>query len=208
MSPICAYCGSPEGTTRDHVPPKVCFPEPRPANLITVPACFACNNGRSAADEEFASFLSLRVGLDSPITSQLHQKNKRIVSHNKKLRRVILENTEKVMIETSIGVAEEKYLFKWSAKKHNEMIQRIIRGLYFHVYGKPLPVGVPVRGSMSKPFLDEPYRLWSSFPGKNIGCNGEFRFRHAHAVEDPKFSLWFMIFHDRHFASGSTGFSE
>jgi hypothetical protein len=37
--------------TLDHIPPIGLFPKPRPANLITVPCCFKCNNKHSGFDE-------------------------------------------------------------------------------------------------------------------------------------------------------------
>jgi len=95
MQPLCVYCVCREATTYDHVPPKVFFPKPRP-QLITVPACDECNHQFSTDDEEFASFLSLRVGMDSPLTKQLHEKNKRIVAHNRRILRTIQTSTAKV----------------------------------------------------------------------------------------------------------------
>ena len=52
MSKQCAYCGSEEATTRDHVPPKCLFIDPLPSNLITVPSCQGCQ-GLSKDDEYF-----------------------------------------------------------------------------------------------------------------------------------------------------------
>jgi hypothetical protein len=41
----CVYCSDGQGITKDHVPPRSFFPEPRPANLITVPSYKICNSG-------------------------------------------------------------------------------------------------------------------------------------------------------------------
>ena len=62
----CYLCGvrlehqakEPDGTTSafaytvDHIPPKGLFPEPRPANLITVPCCYRCNQEHSGFDDQ------------------------------------------------------------------------------------------------------------------------------------------------------------
>lgn len=48
----CYLCGAPP-TTRDHVPPKGIYPDPKPANLITVPACEPCNSSTRLHDEYF-----------------------------------------------------------------------------------------------------------------------------------------------------------
>ena len=83
---------------------------------------------------------------------------------------------------------------------------RIIKGLYFHIHGRPLLPGTPVHGSWSKSFeLPEILELWRTFVGENVGDQGQFRFRHAYAVDKPECSFWMMIFYDRHFATGHTG---
>ena len=57
----CAYCGEP-ATTYDHVPPQCLYTRPLPSNLVTVPACAACNNGASKDDAEFRNHLSIMAG--------------------------------------------------------------------------------------------------------------------------------------------------
>lgn len=53
----CYLCGkkaseTPEGKlTRDHLPPRNLFPEPRPSDLITVPCCKQCNHNAHNDDE-------------------------------------------------------------------------------------------------------------------------------------------------------------
>ena len=50
---VCVYCGALSPQTRDHVPPACLFPRPRPTDLVTVPACEACNAAFSMDDEYF-----------------------------------------------------------------------------------------------------------------------------------------------------------
>jgi 5-methylcytosine-specific restriction endonuclease McrA len=60
----CAYCGDVGIITRDHVPPKGIFPKPRPANLITVPACSKCHSQQTSRDDEyFRNTLNVREDL-------------------------------------------------------------------------------------------------------------------------------------------------
>jgi hypothetical protein len=60
----CYLCGAP-ATTRDHIPPRGLFPQPRPNNLITVPACRSCNHDRSLDDEYFRDVVAAGSN-DSP----------------------------------------------------------------------------------------------------------------------------------------------
>jgi hypothetical protein len=48
----------PNAHTVDHIPPKGLFPEPRPANLITVPCCYRCNQEHSDFDEQLRLLLA------------------------------------------------------------------------------------------------------------------------------------------------------
>ena len=209
MSPIqCAYCGDLNATTRDHVPPKLCFPEPRPSNLITVPACAACNHGFSKSDELFGTFQSLILGTDTPETRQLHETNKRRVKRNNKLRALLLNNAKPVLLRDDKGVTTEATAINWEPMGHNEMIERIIRGLFFRIFERPLTLGTSIKGSMSKPPTGEYLEMWQTFPGENIGENGEFRYRFNFAKDAPENTIWMMMFFDRHFAMGSTGPDE
>lgn len=58
----CYLCGSPNPTTKDHIPPKGFFPEPRPTNLITVPCCESCNNGFSLDDDAMRAWFCMGLG--------------------------------------------------------------------------------------------------------------------------------------------------
>ena len=35
----CIYCGNWAELTKDHIPPKCLFTDPKPENLITIPCC-------------------------------------------------------------------------------------------------------------------------------------------------------------------------
>jgi len=56
----CYLCKG-EADTKDHVPPKGLFPEPRPSNLITVDCCYRCNQKFTKIDEEFRLFVSAPI---------------------------------------------------------------------------------------------------------------------------------------------------
>lgn len=54
----CYLCGSIKDLTKDHIPPKNLFPEPKPSNLITVTCCESCNGKYKLIDESFRAFAS------------------------------------------------------------------------------------------------------------------------------------------------------
>jgi hypothetical protein len=66
MTKQCVYCGAFGADTFDHIPPKGIYSQPRPNNLITVPACRQCHNDETSKDDEyFRLALQLRDGIDS-----------------------------------------------------------------------------------------------------------------------------------------------
>src|SRR5437588_11603702 len=54
---LCYLCRRPNPETRDHIPPKGIFEEPRPPNLISVPCCEQCRQGQHDDDEFFRLFV-------------------------------------------------------------------------------------------------------------------------------------------------------
>jgi len=145
------------------------------------------------------------VGIKTEKTKQLHQKNMKIVAHNKRLRQVIRSRIRPVWVRNEkmiIGTAQGLH---WSPDEHDLMIARFIKALYYHCFKRPLPLHVPVEASRQQPFTAKVLDMWRSWPGENIGSGGEFRYRYL-ALEDPENSIWMLTFYDRHFASGTTGF--
>ena len=57
----CVYCGADKDLTVDHVPPKLLLTHPYPENLITVPACFPCNQSFQKDDEYMRPLLCIDV---------------------------------------------------------------------------------------------------------------------------------------------------
>jgi hypothetical protein len=144
--------------------------------------------------------------MDTPTTENLHMKNRRIVAHNRRILETIRRNTKKVWVKNGGIIVGQAPAFHWRGEVHDRMIRRIIRGLYFHVFKRPLSPRVPVHASWSKPFDDpELFGMWTSFAGEDIGSDGQFRYRYAYTEQVPDITLWMFTFYDRHFATGHTG---
>src|SRR6266480_480137 len=79
---ICALCAERPATTREHVPARSLFPDPKPQDLITVPACAPRNNGTGPDDQYFLDTLAL-IDQERPSAAleQLHQKVGRGLAH-------------------------------------------------------------------------------------------------------------------------------
>ncbi len=201
---ICAICGEREATTRDHVPPKAIFPRPRPNNLITVPACRECNNSASDYDDLFKVFLSMQAAGNNDIARRLFvEKTLRTLERNQSLLERIREESRQLEIINENGQIETRTGVLWNSVAHDAVIERAIRGLYFHHSGNPLPRdvvlsvqwlrGVPEKILLNLHLLNE----------VKIGKE-QVIYKYLIAPQDPRYSLWLFEFYGAHWASGHT----
>jgi len=139
----CAYCGSCRNITRDHVPPRAIFAEPRPNDLITVPVCDCCHKGWSAEDEYFRDMIVLRRDVfEHPQVQQLAQKLLRGLARPQKARYLdhILRGIQEVEEHTKSGIYIGRAdAFAVDLGRLEAVVDRCVRGLFHHHLGCRLP---------------------------------------------------------------------
>lgn len=130
----CYLCGATDKLfTKDHVIPKVLFPEPRPNNLITEDACERCNNGFSKDDALFAVYLSAALGgNDSAKWVWVNKAVNSILAGSRALATQLVEDSTKKQILTEIGIAEVDIL-KIPEDRLQRILSRIAKGLIRHL---------------------------------------------------------------------------
>ncbi len=144
---VCVYCGLEDpdvrDRTRDHVPPKNLFPEPRPSDLITVPCCRQCNGSASEDDEYFRFVLTSRIDTsDHPEAEKVRPRIFRSLQRPEAtgfsdlLREIMID----VDVHTPSGIYVGKGAgIKISHERLNRVADRIVRGLYWHTFEVRLP---------------------------------------------------------------------
>ena len=128
-------CGSRRQIGRDHVPPKVLFGRPLPSNLITVPACWRCNQIFSKDDEYFASILSIENSAHrQPQAAERWERFVRGLQRPRaaQFRTACLKNLKPIDLYTEGGV----YLGRRGGVEINfdriiRTVCRCVRGLYY-----------------------------------------------------------------------------
>lgn len=197
---VCAICGCEEATTRDHVPPKGIFPRPRPA-LITVPACDDCNRGSSKLDETFRAYLGLHASINPEVAKGVFQDSLRSLAHNRALYREVLRNSEDLPFFTPAGVyAGDGLRIHWNSEAHDAVVEKCIRGLYFHHFGSVLGQSAEIRVQWLRgvpPGLE----FLSYAPLEIIGDN-QVMYRYAKSDSEPLRTIWLFNFYESHIASG------
>ena len=144
---VCVYCGleDPDTSdrTRDHVPPRNLFPEPRPSDLITVPCCRQCNSSASEDDEYFRLVLTSRNDTsDHPEAEKVRPKICRSLQRPEAtgfinlLREIFLD----VDLYTKGGIyVGQGAGIRVNHERLNRVAERIVQGLYWYTFGVRLP---------------------------------------------------------------------
>ena len=201
----CALCGRRPATTKDHIPPKGIFCQPRPSNLITVPACSICNNAASGLDERFRAYLGLHVSRDESLGSRFFtQEAIPTLRHNQRLLRQILVNSQPTCLTTEHGVIYERGIrTKWDSEAHDAIVERTIRGLYYHHFREILADRVSIKVHWFRSLTTDMIAISEGWSANVLG-NGECVYKFGRADDSPLDSIWIFQFYSAHWAGGYT----
>ena len=206
---ICAYCGSSENLSSDHVPPKNLFPKPRPSNTISVPACPECHSGTSKDDEYFRLKICLRHDAGEHPSARA-QWDPIIRSLRKKdatgFRRQTLSDLRQVQLYTATGLyVSSRLAMDVEKSRIRRVVERTVRGLYFAEFCHPLGLSNGVLVLLEedldvqpRDFLDELKRTtlaaMATIAPKVIG-DDVFQYRYLTTGENPLHSVWLISFY-------------
>jgi hypothetical protein len=131
---VCYWCGAP-ATSKEHVPPDNLFPANKKINLITVPACKAHNEDFNELDEEFRVYMQARETSPDAL-AQFQDKTFRGLSRpegrNKAAR------LAKGARQIDLG-GQKRLVLRVDPVRQYQYFEKIIRGIYFHLYRHPAP---------------------------------------------------------------------
>lgn len=200
----CAICGKNPATTSDHIPPRSMFPRPRPSDLITIPTCPKCNKATEKLDEEFRVFINLFVGETTPEAENLWKtETLSTVQHNKKLLRKALLSFRPAYLTSTHGIITEKSEVVIWDESPNKVVEKIIRGLYYHHFSEILADRVNIIINQINIVPPETVEGVKSWPCNFVG-GGQFLYRYARANDEPLYSAWLLVFHRKLVVLGRT----
>lgn len=128
----CPFCGKWGVITADHIPPKSLFPNPRPDNMIIVPACKECNTGSSNDDEIFRTAMAVDIRSSQNVDS-LIPKALRGMKRKYSLFVEAMKTAQEVELQSSKGLfIGNGYRMQIDSKPMNRVITKIIKGLIYH----------------------------------------------------------------------------
>lgn len=205
----CTYCGAKSKLTKDHVPPRALFRKPCKFDLITVPCCTACHSGTDKDDEYFVSRLCLKQeSFKNEDAQDAIERLKRSLQRPDKIgfQRALFKSFFQVPTFGSSGLyLGKKGGFNVDLNRLSRVVERIVRGLYWHETGVRLPKSAFVRAWSEDGLVDVREDVMNDIqrtivaplmtsPPIAIG-DDTFTYRHKLAADEPLASAWIMTFY-------------
>jgi hypothetical protein len=131
---VCIYCGAPDPTDRDHVPPRCLFPT-RPKEAITVPSCRGCNESHGRDDERVRNLLTSLASTECHPAIQGELSGRRDRALNRDLTKLehLLDSIMPVEVRTADGLHLGGGLaVDLDQPVLDRFLSRLTRGLLWH----------------------------------------------------------------------------
>ena len=208
--PICAICGREvENVTDDHIPPKNLFSK-IPENRIVVPACLECNGG-TAKDDEYFRLLASEI--DTATHPQAKKPNEAIVRslarpEAAKFRESLRQQVYGLQISESDPSQITPFL-GLDVQRLDRTVNKIVKGLFYHVRGYPVPAAYKVLATNLDLFMEKPnsvelaklirnYLLPKcSWVTPTVIGEGVFTYQFFSEDDDPNTAFVLMMFYGR-----------
>jgi len=194
---ICYFCGIQGADTREEIPPRCFFPKGHTESIIKIPAHMKCNQAWQGSIE-YARNLFCGINTSNCLARDLFStKVIRSLRRNPPLRLQMLkdlrENIELyspggIYLRSTPGICINTNLL-------DQFISHVIRGLYFHHTGQPLPKGINVTWQVQQDHPG-PERLWFTRLPITIVHPAIFRYRHIILGDNPGWSAWVLGFYE------------
>jgi hypothetical protein len=140
LESVCYICGSTGPDTRDHVIPDCFFKSPRPANLLTLPAHYACHN---RLDDEYARDILSGLGSEGSGTARelWNTKTKRSFERSAPLRKSLQTSLlRKIDLISPAGlVFDQAPAIRIERDRFYPLMRKIVQGVYLRHTGELLP---------------------------------------------------------------------
>ncbi|MBG0808935.1 hypothetical protein IY145_06055 [Methylosinus sp. H3A] len=213
----CAYCGKPScSSTNDHVIATSFFLDTERGAGLRIPqvaACKCCNNEKSKLELYIGS--TLLIGSRHPEANRYRrEKVQPRLDRNRKLRKELNIDAPPVLTKIN-GILQPMHAIMIDADKISRLLQLIVKGLYRHHYGKPLPHEMAPDVSMIRPEAEA--SVWASvshlFPPEapRVNCDlgrGSFRYSGVQSPMNEGFTAWMIGLHGQIPLHGEDGSAD
>jgi hypothetical protein len=136
---ICSYCGNEDVMEPEHVVPRSIFVN-KNQSKIEIPACHACNNKKSAGEDDLRDWLIITVGVDGhpDIYRLMLEMRDAYAKGLSKIGAAAVEERDLTLQRLRSGIHIPAYEVPFDDPGPMEMTLRyMVRGLYFTQFGRP-----------------------------------------------------------------------
>lgn len=199
--PTCYVCGSAPGTTKDHIFPRCLFVSPLPQDMLTSPACSACQQAIQPDEEVFRNFVA--AGSYGDATARALWEGKVAGSfENSPGLRTTFANSIKTMEWKSPGgvILGDVTVVEADKARTENVIRKIVRGLYCKATGDqvmPFDVRYHIEqvSPMTQPLPDLVMDIYHGIDLRTVGDIVRYKFQIV--AGEPRMTVSWMAFYGR-----------
>jgi hypothetical protein len=198
--PSCYICGSAPGVTKDHVFPRSLFEKPLPLDMITAPACGVCQQGIQPDEEVFRNFVAAGSYGDEAARAMWEGKVAGSFRNSPGLKTAFINSMKTVEWKSPGGVIlGDVTVVRGDKGRTENVIRKIVRGLYFKDAGQPMPLDVRFHieqvSPMSPSVPDLVMDMFHSIDLRTVGDIVRYKFRVAD--DEPGATAAWMAFYSK-----------
>jgi len=149
---------------------------------------------RSGLDEQFKVFLGLTVGYHLDGDKSYRGPILRTMTHNRKLRSDILASMRRVVIQDpTVPASQPAFAIPLNKQAHDTVVERTVRGLYFHHTGRILGDRYPLTVQWLRVLNDELFRMTNDWNTGTVGGSA-LVYKYEIGKDDPSLIAWVLQF--------------
>ena len=196
---FCVYCQTRFGTTDDHVPPAMLFPERRPNDLITVPACEICNASFQKDEEYFRGLFRHLQQSPSEATRHLWPKIDRMLARSPGLNTAIYDSIETADLLGPNGSTVGRHLtVEENWQRVVVVMDKIVRGLYFFEFEEALPLSTHINCPDYRTANFNLSGLYGRTKNGKRSWPRIFDYKFSRNEDEHEETVWVLRFYDGH----------
>jgi hypothetical protein len=201
----CALCGVVGPVTREHVPPRALFLEPRPENTITVEVCAACNHGFHLDDEYFRVYVAAGAQAGTKLMDLWTTKvvgssfarsgglKGRLSDDRDELQEHAKTSPLQLFGGGELPAELVDMVQSFDAKRINAVVEKVVRCLY------KVHTGMVLSGNLAVAVAPLDPGDWDATLNQRsgeVGHANEFVYRYEHLGSPDE--TWWLIFYEYH----------
>jgi hypothetical protein len=201
MANVCYICGESPATTKDHIFPRSLFESPLPLDMLTAPACKACQQRIQPDEEVFRNFVAAGSYGDATARALWETKVAGSFDNSPGLRKTFVDSIKTVEWKSPGGVIlGDVTVVEADRERTENVLRKLVRGLYFKDSGSqvmPFDVRYHIEQvtPMTPPLPDQVMDIYHRVELRTVGDVVRYKFWIVDG--EPRMTVSWMAFYGR-----------